>query len=166
MTGVQTCALPIYRTLPPTINFEKPNPHINFEDSPFYVNHKLKKWISDKKLIIGVSSFGIGGTNAHVILEEPPRFENVSTVNETEKVFVLPVSAKSKTSLISRKKQLFEYLSVNKTATLSDISNTLWNGRNHMLYRGAIITDSSSNFNTDSIDYVEGKLVEDRKSVV
>ena len=157
---IKVCLAAYHRTLPPTINFEKPNPHINFEDSPFYVNHKLKKWISDKKLIIGVSSFGIGGTNAHVILEEPPRFENVSTVNETEKVFVLPVSAKSKTSLISRKQQLLDYLTENKTASLSDINNTLWNGRNHMLFRGAFIADSTSNMIVDGNDYVEGKLVE------
>ncbi|MFF2175651.1 amino acid adenylation domain-containing protein [Lysinibacillus sp. NPDC058147] len=63
-----------YDKLVPSINFEKPNPDCGLKDSPFYVNTELKAW--DRKNGIprraGVSSLGIGGTNAHVILEEPP----------------------------------------------------------------------------------------------
>ncbi|MCK5182983.1 MAG: polyketide synthase, partial [Candidatus Heimdallarchaeota archaeon] len=61
-----------HQTLPPSINFETPNPNINWEISPFYVNTKSLKWSTPTTgtRIAGVSSFGFGGTNYHAILEE------------------------------------------------------------------------------------------------
>jgi len=61
-----------HKTLPPSVNFETPNPNINWENSPFYVNTKPNKWIKPTtgSRIAGVSAFGFGGTNYHVILEE------------------------------------------------------------------------------------------------
>ncbi|UCH98695.1 MAG: polyketide synthase, partial [Candidatus Aminicenantes bacterium] len=62
-----------HRLIPPSLHFKTPNPEIDFENTPFYVNTELKEWKSEKyPLRAGVSSFGIGGTNAHVILEEAP----------------------------------------------------------------------------------------------
>jgi iturin family lipopeptide synthetase A len=62
-----------HRMIPPSLHFETPNPKIDFENSAFYVNTKLKQWENHKyPLRAGVSSFGIGGTNAHVVLEEWP----------------------------------------------------------------------------------------------
>ena len=61
------------KEIPPSLHFEKPNPNIDFENSPFYVNTKLAKWEkTESPHRAGVSSFGIGGTNAHVVLEEAP----------------------------------------------------------------------------------------------
>jgi acyl transferase domain-containing protein/acyl carrier protein len=64
-----------HKLLPPSLHFETPNPQIDFENSPFYVNTKLSEWKANgTPRRAGVSSFGFGGTNAHVILEEaPPR---------------------------------------------------------------------------------------------
>lgn len=59
-----------HKQLPPSINFTEPNPHIDFASSPFIVNDTLKEWKSEQKRMAGVSSFGVGGTNAHVVLEE------------------------------------------------------------------------------------------------
>ena len=62
-----------HKRLPPTLNFRKANPAIDFANSPFYVNDKLSEWKSNgSPRRAGVSSFGIGGTNAHVVLEEAP----------------------------------------------------------------------------------------------
>src|SRR5262249_3600146 len=56
------------KQLPPSLHYERPNPQIDFADSPFYVNSRLHEWGSEApKLRAGVSSFGVGGTNAHVI---------------------------------------------------------------------------------------------------
>src|SRR4029077_4031100 len=61
--------------IPPSLHYRQPNPKIDLEDSPFYVNAELQKWGSENgPRRAGVSSFGIGGTNAHIVLEEaPPR---------------------------------------------------------------------------------------------
>jgi len=62
-----------YGELVPSINFQTPNPALGLADSPFYVNTELKPWIpTHGPRRAGVSAFGIGGTNAHAILEEAP----------------------------------------------------------------------------------------------
>ena len=63
-----------HKTIPPSLNFEKANEHINFDDSPFYVNTELTDWKTEDSapLRAAVSSFGFSGTNAHVVLEEYP----------------------------------------------------------------------------------------------
>ncbi len=64
-----------HKQLPPSINFTAPNPQIDFENSPFYVQQRLSDWITDRlPRRAAVSSFGMGGANAHAVLEEsPPR---------------------------------------------------------------------------------------------
>lgn len=61
-----------HRQLPPTINYNQPNPAIDFANSPFLVNDTLTDWatIDDQPRRAGVSSLGVGGTNVHVVLEE------------------------------------------------------------------------------------------------
>ncbi|WP_457833222.1 ketoacyl-synthetase C-terminal extension domain-containing protein, partial [Staphylococcus aureus] len=60
-----------HREIPPSLHFDSPNPHIDFDNSPFYVNTTLADWVSSgSPRRAGVSAFGLGGTNAHVVLEE------------------------------------------------------------------------------------------------
>ena len=62
-----------HRQLPASLNFQSPNPEIDFQNTPFYVNSSLTEWKShDGPRRAGVTSLGIGGTNAHVVLEEAP----------------------------------------------------------------------------------------------
>src|SRR5581483_10915349 len=61
-----------HRQLPPSLGFEKPNPQIDFENSPFRVNDRLRDWTGSEPLRCGVTALGAGGTNVHVILEEAP----------------------------------------------------------------------------------------------
>ncbi len=67
------------KMLPPSVNFQRPNPDIDFSRSPFYVNTRLQPWEARKDTVrhAGVSAFGFGGTNFHIVLEEyiPGRFE-------------------------------------------------------------------------------------------
>ncbi len=68
---IKTVLMLKHKQIPPTLHFQKPNPAIDFENSPFYINTTLETWENNGKLLrAGVSSFGIGGTNAHVVLEE------------------------------------------------------------------------------------------------
>lgn len=58
------------KLIPPSLGFKSPNPVIDFENSPFFVNSKLRNWESDEPLRAGISSFGVGGTNIHILVEE------------------------------------------------------------------------------------------------
>ena len=124
-----------YKTLPPTINFNEPNPELYIDESPFYVNTKLQEWKVEKfPRRAAVSSFGFGGTNAHCILEEWT--SNVSQPSEKE-MHLLPVSAKSPEALNSIIKNLGEHLKLSKNE-LADIAFTLQNGRNDFANRAII----------------------------
>ncbi|MGE5406529.1 MAG: beta-ketoacyl synthase N-terminal-like domain-containing protein [Methanosarcina sp.] len=129
------------RIIPPSINFSKPNPHFDFANSPFYVQDKLKSWNSSNPLIIGVSSFGIGGTNAHVIIEEPPLPE-MGTETGNELPYLIPLSAKTEAALNARKADLINYVKGAPGVRLMDIAYTLQTGRNHMQYRTYCIASS------------------------
>jgi pimaricinolide synthase PimS2 len=86
-------------TLPATIHFETPNPHFDFASSPFWVNTRTRPWPAvDHPRRAGVSAFGLGGTNAHVILEEPPRRPGRPRA-PVPRPLILPVSAKSERAL-------------------------------------------------------------------
>ena len=116
------------KTLIPSINFNQPNPKINFENTSLYIVDKLKKWErnGNKPLIAGISSFGIGGTNAHVILEEyieqPTEFKK-----RDENIFI--ISAKNTNVLDSLRKKYIQYLNENDSVSLDDMCYTLSVGR-------------------------------------
>ena len=61
-----------HRTIPPVANFRQPNPHIDFASTPFHVSGEASPWQPGGPRMAGVSAFGVGGVNAHVVLEEGP----------------------------------------------------------------------------------------------
>ncbi len=129
-----------YKQIPPTINFDNPNPFINFTDSAVYVNDKLKYWDSDNQARrAGVSSFGFTGTNIHMVLEEAP--EIPVTENEANHNHIFTLSAKSHTSLMDIIKKFDEFLDYENEADISDICYTLGIGRGHYNYRLAIAAE-------------------------
>ena len=77
VAGLIKCAMAIkHGIIPPSINFEKPNPKFNIERTPFYIVDKLTEWQTDRPLrLAGLSSFGVGGTNAHAVIEQAPDLE-------------------------------------------------------------------------------------------
>ena len=134
-----------HKKLPPSINFAKPNPHIEFDSSPFYINQQLKEWpeqIHPRRA--GVSSFGIGGTNAHVILQEAPAQSETLEVNQLTQFQLIPLSAKSEAGLQQQLKNLSEHLRSNTSEHLTDIAFTLQNGRAHHQYRSYLVSNSTA----------------------
>ena len=101
-----------HKVIPPSLHFENPNPKIDFENSPFYVNRTLTP-LEDTPfpLRVGVSSFGMGGTNAHVILEEAPRADDRSGGPDGKKYQLILLSAKTETALGKAVANLAEFLS-------------------------------------------------------
>jgi len=122
------------RKIPASLNFEKPNPKIDFANSPFYVVDKTRAWLPSggDLLRAGVSSFGIGGTNAHLILEEAPQLTRTSSARA---VHTIILSAKTATALHTMKQNLLEHLRNNAHLNLSNIAFTLQVGRRNFEHR-------------------------------
>ncbi|MER6091338.1 SDR family NAD(P)-dependent oxidoreductase [Streptomyces bluensis] len=74
LAGLVKCLLAMeYEVIPPTLHVSRPNDHIRFEDTPFYLADRLRPWLrGGQPRRAAVSAFGMGGVNAHVIVEEPP----------------------------------------------------------------------------------------------
>ncbi|MEU9801229.1 SDR family oxidoreductase [Streptomyces sp. NPDC051000] len=129
--------------LPPTLHFEKPNPRIALDGSPFYVNTELLPWPEgDGPRRAGVSSFGLGGTNAHVILEQAPQVpREPRPAGGTEQLLVL--SAKSPEALEAATDQLHDHLRAHPGLELADVAFTLQQGRRAFPYRRMLVAGSS-----------------------
>ncbi len=143
---IKACLSTYYKKIPASLHFTAPNPQIDFENSPFYVQKELKEWNEKKPLITGVSSFGIGGTNAHLIIEEPPTDNEIPDA-KSEWPELLLLSAKSNFSLENRKKELIEFIKTKPEAKLTDIAFTLGAGRTHMLLRSFLVVSDLSEIN-------------------
>ena len=112
--------------IPPTLHFQRPNPQLELETSPFAVNTTLHEWKpAGFPRRAGVSSFGIGGTNAHAILEEPPpRYTDPSGPRH-----LLVLSARTRPALEEATSRLAEHLRSHPELPLADVAWTLQVGR-------------------------------------
>jgi acyl transferase domain-containing protein/acyl carrier protein len=131
VAGVMKTALALrHKMLPPSLHFRQPNPKIDFDSSPFYVNTQLSEWkAADLPLRAGVSSFGIGGTNAHAILEEAPQIEANDIEKSARPWQLLILSAKTETALETMTANLAEHLQKNTDVDFADVAYTLQVGR-------------------------------------
>ncbi len=128
------------KEIPPSINFNSPNPYINFLHSPVYVNDRSRPWDSMDGLPrrAGVSAFGFSGTNCHVILEEAPAFAGGTSLPQNLPG-ILTISARNKNTLQELVKRYDEFLEQNPEADLGNICYTANTGRGHYNYRLALI---------------------------
>lgn len=130
-----------HRILPPSLNFDEPNPQIDFASSPLYVNTELSPWVSDTgPLRAGLSSFGVGGTNAHVVLEEPPALPAATPPARSHQLISL--SARTPTALESSATALGEHLR-QRQDQLADAAYTLAVGREQRSVRGFLVTEGA-----------------------
>lgn len=122
-----------HREIPPTLGFERPNPAIDFVRSPFKVCDRLVAWQAGSgPRRASVNSLGVGGTNAHVVLEEAPvRGSALPSYEETARSspLLLLLSAKNRPGLESAGNRLKDWLAENPDARLSDVAHTLVQGR-------------------------------------
>ncbi len=124
--------------LPPAVNYVEPNPAIDFDSSPFYVNATLSKWETDgAPRRAGVSSFGIGGTNAHVVLEEAPVFDRPRRAPRPAELVQL--SARSEAALGKAVDRLVGHLADHPDLDLADVAHTLRVGRRQHAHRVAVV---------------------------
>ena len=135
--------------IPASLNFERPNPQIDFENSPFYVNDKLSEWPeSEAPRRAGINSLGLGGTNVHVIIEEPPC---IASSQSSRRYQVIVLSAKTASALETATTNLSEFLQKNSNLNLADVAYTLQVGRRQFQHRRVFVCkdsqDASAIFN-------------------
>ncbi|MCX6316089.1 MAG: amino acid adenylation domain-containing protein [Bacteroidetes bacterium] len=126
-----------HKTIPASLHFKQPNPAIPFLNGPFYVIAETSPWQTDVlPRRAAVSSFGIGGTNAHIILEEAPGIPASADSGEPQ---LLLLSAKTKESLARISGTMREYLSLRNETSLADLCYTLQQGRVRFQHRLALV---------------------------
>ncbi|HKE58549.1 MAG TPA: type I polyketide synthase, partial [Pyrinomonadaceae bacterium] len=146
-----------HRQIPPSLHFETPNPEIDFANSPFYVNASLREWDRNgSPLIAGVSSFGMGGTNAHVVMRDAPA-TTTSGPSPSEQLLVL--SARTSAALETATDNLVSHLKTNPQLNLADVAYTLQRGRRPFSQRRFVVAQNGE----DAVAILESR---DAKRVV
>ena len=142
VTGVIKTVLALeHAQLPASLHFQNLNPHIELKDSPFFVNNQLKDWPSNGSLRrAGVTSLGIGGTNAHVVLEEAPR---PITSRQAAPYQLLTGSAKTDSAAQQAFTNLAAHLQAHSELQLADAAFTCQLGRHVFTHRRALVVEDT-----------------------
>ncbi|PWK14434.1 non-ribosomal peptide synthetase/type I polyketide synthase [Tumebacillus permanentifrigoris] len=143
VTGLIKTALALHHgVVPATLHFQAPNPKLGLENSPFVVNNKWVEWErTGFPRRAAVSSFGIGGTNAHVILEEAAGQAPTSAGRANH---LLMLSAKSERALDAMTTNLAQHVREHPDVILADVAYTLQVGRTHLPHRRVVVCASPS----------------------
>jgi amino acid adenylation domain-containing protein len=137
--------------IPPLLHFKSANPKIDFPNSPFFPVTETLKWkrgAAPRRA--GVSAFGVGGTNAHVILEEAPLLEPTGPTRGAQ---LLLLSAKSESALQAMSENLAAFLEANPDAPMGDVARTLQIGRKRFPHRRGVIASNA----TDAVAKLRSK---------
>ena len=135
---IKTALVLHHKKIPPSINYQTPNPAIDFASSPFYVNTSLQDFpLADKPRRAALNSLGIGGTNAFAILEEAPPAAPNADQSPGRFPCVVTLSAKSTDALVARVEQLLNWLDDNPDAPIGDLCYTTNVSRSQFAFRFA-----------------------------
>ena len=128
--------------LTPTLHYQAANPRLELENSPFLVNSEPRPWVGDanEPRRAGVSAFGVGGTNAHVVIEEAPLVEACET---TRTHHLVPISARTESALAKMASNLDAHIAEHPAFDLADLAFTLQNGRHAFQQRGFVVASSA-----------------------
>ncbi len=130
-----------HECIPASLNFAEPNRHIDFCNSGLYVIDRPTPWkVSDPPRRAGINSFGLSGTNCHVIVEQAPLRERKTSEPKQE---VVCIGAKSRASLQGLLEDYLTFLNRNDDLLIGDIAYTANTGRGHYAWRSAILADSA-----------------------
>ncbi|MBL1275769.1 MAG: polyketide synthase dehydratase domain-containing protein, partial [Ectothiorhodospiraceae bacterium] len=150
-----------HRQLPPAVNFNSPNEHIDFENSPFFVNTALTEWRApaNENLKAAVSSFGFSGTNCHLVLEEAP--ERIRRSAKSQDLQLIVVSARTQEALCQRYLDIVDWFDIHPQTCFEDIIYTLQVGRTHFPLRAALLVSDIGELRHKLLALVDRKTVDD-----
>ncbi|MGH3562385.1 MAG: type I polyketide synthase, partial [Mycobacterium sp.] len=150
-----------HRAIPPSLNFTEPNPHIPFDRLPLDVVQTLTPWPDNGgRAVAGVSSFGFGGTNAHVVLTEAPQVRVTPEAHDltSDRAELLPLSARSPEALAALvgeyEMALFSGFS---GRSLTDLCYTAGARRGHHEHRLCVVGDSPATMFESLAAYRQGE---------
>ncbi|HEX2383865.1 MAG TPA: SDR family oxidoreductase [Acidimicrobiales bacterium] len=171
VTGLIKTVLTLeHGAIPPTLHYESPNPAIDFASSPFYVTTELQPWVENgSPRRAAVSSFGIGGTNAHAVIEQAPPTPPSQTTDLPMSV-LLTLSARSRAALDEATRRLGEHIDRHPEQDLADVAYTLHVGRREFHHRRAVAVDRDDRTRTvallSDVDRLAASEVADAPKVV
>ncbi len=178
-----------HQEIPPHLHLNQINPHIDLENTSIAIPTKLHPWVRDKQpRLAGVSSFGFGGTNAHVVLEEAPKQgkrhlrqqrrslkSSASAATESKvkslkskgkseglnerPLHLLTLSAKTDRALAQLVKSYEEFLTFHPEVSLADVCFTANTGRSHFNHRLAAVADSSAQLREQLAAFTAGEKI-------
>ncbi|MFA0960208.1 beta-ketoacyl synthase N-terminal-like domain-containing protein [Roseivirga sp. BDSF3-8] len=153
---IKTALCVKYGELVPNINFSEANPALNLGSSPFYISEAHTAWPDHFGIRrAGISSLGVGGTNVHVIVEQPPQRE--STTARDDRPYVVGLSSMTAANLQQQKVRLADFLKHHTEISLADIENTTLYGRQMFAQRFSTVCTSRK----ELISQLEGSLNEE-----
>ncbi|MBE9214580.1 type I polyketide synthase [Plectonema cf. radiosum LEGE 06105] len=129
--------------IPAHLHFNQPNPYIPWGKLPVRVPTSLTTWDAPQRLA-GISSFGMSGTNVHLILESAPQVEPKTQPDIERPLHLLSLSAKTEAALINLVEDYHSFLSSRPQTALTDICFTANTGRSHFEHRLAFIAESTT----------------------
>ncbi|MDO8363239.1 MAG: type I polyketide synthase, partial [Actinomycetota bacterium] len=146
-----------HRAIPPSLHFERPNPNIAFEGSPFHVNAELREWQvpAGTPRRAGVNSLGVGGTNAFAVLEEAPPQRAVPPTSGPQ---LLALSARNRAALDDATQRLARHLREHPHLDLGDVAHTLHVGRKAFGERRVLAATSTAEA-ADLLERVDARRV-------
>lgn len=144
---IKTVLILKHGEIPPTININQLNEELRLENTPFFVNEKLRAWPRPKEGLrtAGVTSLGIGGTNCHVVLQEWPETEGGTWSESVARgSHVLCLSAKTPSALSRACKNLADFIQNSPAVDLGDVAYTLRFGRAEFDYRAVVVASNNN----------------------
>ena len=152
-----------HRTIPPSLHYHSPNPHIPFDELKLRVNSELNSWPSepDQTALAGVSSFGFGGTNVHIIVREAISYkkneeENKQGDSTFSNCYLLPLSARSPDALHSLADSFMKLLATDSDITANDICYAASTRRSQYDYRLAVVSNSQKELHNNLQAFIRG----------
>ncbi|HTZ13192.1 MAG TPA: type I polyketide synthase [Mycobacterium sp.] len=141
---IKTALVLKYGYIPANLHLTTPSDQIPLGELNIDIPRSGRPFPDSKRRLAGVNSFGFGGTNAHVVLAEPPAPVDAPASNQPGQLplALLPISARTEDALVVTARQLVEHVAAHPDLTLRDLGFTLSRRRSHLNYRHALVADS------------------------